>query len=183
MARLLRLAGAAVVAALLMAGAASASTLQVTAAKGAFTIATHQGAGVYRTTVVVPTEYTLRSDSAVHGTAVVTTAAKTLHGSVQSVAPAPYNDDECAANVGYNHVAVWLVRAAGERVPVYVDAGPDGTTLLTWCANAATKLAVTGVTLSIRNGFDPPAVHGPFTWQALFDSGKTEAATAAVGHE
>jgi hypothetical protein len=180
MARLLRPAGAAAVAALLMAGAATASTLQVKSAKGAFTIATHQDAGVYRTTVVVPTEYMLRAGRPVRGTAVVTTAAKTLRGSLQSVAPARYNDDECAANVGYDHVAVWLVRAAGVQLPVYVDAGPEGTTLLTWCANAATKLAVTGVTISINRGFDLPAVHGAFTWQALFDSGKTQRATSSV---
>jgi hypothetical protein len=81
-----------------------------------------------------PTEYTLRTDRPVHGTAVVTTAAKTLHGSLHSVAPASYNDDECAANVGYDHVAIWLVRAGSVQLPVYVDAGREGTTLLTWCA-------------------------------------------------
>ena len=163
-----------------MAGAASASTLQVTAVAGAVTIATLQTAGVYRTTVVVPSEYTLRADRPVRGTAVVTTAAKSLHGTVRPVAPEPYDNDECAANVGYAHLAVWLVRASGVQLPVYVDAGPAGTTLLTWCATAATKLAVTGVTISIEHGFDLPAVHGAFTWQALFDSGKTEAATASV---
>jgi hypothetical protein len=46
--------------------------------------------------------------------------------------------------------------------------------------NSATKLAVTGVTISINRGFDLPAAHGAFTWQALFDSGKTQGAMSSV---
>lgn len=167
------------VAALLTAGAASASTLQVSAAEGSFTIATRQSPGVYRTTVLVPTEYTLHAGGA-HGTATVTTAAKTLHGTVRSVPAAPYDDDACASNVGYDHVAVWIVRAAGVQFPVYVDAGPQGTTLLTWCAAPATRLPVVGVSLSMRGAFDRPAVHGSLTWRAEFDGGTTQQIQAVV---
>lgn len=179
MARLLRPTGAAVVAALLMAGAASASTLQVTAAKGAFTIATRQAPGVTRTTVLVPTQYTLLAGRA-HGTAVVTTAAATLHGTVQSVPAAPYDDDACASNVGYEHAAVWLIRVSGAQFPVYVDAGPQGTTLLTWCAAPATGLPVVGVSLSVHGAFARPVAHRALTWHALFDSGTTEQIQAVV---
>jgi hypothetical protein len=153
--------------------------MQVSAAKGSFTVATRQAPGVYRTTVLVPTVYTLRAH-AVHGTAVLSTVTATLRGSVQSVDPTPYNEDDCAANVGYDHVAVWLVRAAGVTMPVYVDAGPQGTTLLTWCAAPATNLPVLGVTLSVRGAFAQPAVHGVHVWNAQFDSGTTEQVRAVV---
>jgi hypothetical protein len=179
MARLLRPTGAAVVAALLMAGAATASTLQVTAAKGAFRIDTKQTPGVYRTTVVVPTVYTLRA-RAVHGTAVIATVNSKLHGSVRAVDPAPYDNDQCAANVGYDHAAVWLVRAAGASMPVYVDAGPQGTTLLTWCASPATHLPVLGVSLSLRGAFALPAMRSRIVWNAQFDSGTTERVRAVA---
>jgi hypothetical protein len=179
MARLLRPTGAAVVAALLMAGAATASTLQVKATKGVFTIATRQAPGVYRTTVLVPTQYTLRARS-VHGTASILTATATLDGTVQAVDPTPYDNDDCAANVGYDHIAVWLVRAAGASLPVYVDAGPQGTTLLTWCAAPATNLPVLGVTLSVHGAFALPAAHRAIVWNAQFDSGTTEQVRAVV---
>lgn len=169
----LRWTGAVAFTALVAAGAAQASNLRVGTLR---TIAVHQDAGVYRTTVLVPAAYTLRAVR-VHGTAVVAGAAGTARGTVTSVDPAAYDADACASNVGYDHLAVWLIRLPAASIPVYVDAGPDGTTLLTWCAAAARA-----VTLHVAGAFARPVDHGAYTWRAQFDAAQTTEARW-VAHE
>lgn len=167
----LRWTGAVAFTALVAAGAAQASTLRVSAPG---TIAVGQDAGVYRTTVLVPAAYTLRTVR-VHGQAAVTGATGTTTGTVTSVDPTAYDDDACAANVGYDHLAVWLIHLPAASIPVYVDAGPGGTTSLTWCAPA-----VQAMSLRVPGAFAGPVAHGVYVWRALFDAGRTTEARSVV---
>ena len=133
-------------AALLVAAPACASTLRVAATHRGLTISTKQDPGVYRTTVYVPGAYWLRPDARVAGPAAVRVAGgRTLTGRIHAADPRTFADNNCAADKGYRHLAVWVLALGRLQIPVYVDPSFDGTTALTWCASRATRLRVTAV--------------------------------------
>lgn len=189
---MLRPAICAALAALAAATAANASTLRVWS-PGQVTIATHQDLGVYRTTVLAPAAYRLDSRLAAGthiGTAAVNVVTAegplTFTGWIEKASVAGFTPDNCAADAGYAHVGVWLLEVrqtdglARAEIPVYLDAGPAGTTALTYCASSAADMTVTGVTLTTTALLDP-VVHARYTWWALFDATHTTK-TKAVAH-
>jgi hypothetical protein len=178
-------------AALLVAAApAAASSLHVTQAHGDITISTRQDPGVYRTTVLVPAAFWLHRSAHVAGGATVQVATATgpvtFVGWIQNATPLDYAIDDCAADVGYAHQAVWLLvlrqsnGIAAAQIPIFVDAGPHGTTALTWCASRAADMNVTSVKFTLDPVFSAPVQHGTYRWQAEFDSGKTADAFATM---
>jgi hypothetical protein len=188
--KLLRLALPAAAAVLVVAAPAAASSLHVSAKPGEVTISTRQDPGVYRTTVLVPAAYWLHRHAHVAGSASIRVATAsgplTFTGWVQAAKAADYAIEHCAADKGYSHVAVWVLELrqvngiARAEIPVFVDPGPGGTTALTWCASSAADMEVTAVTFTLDPVFGEPVVHGPYTWQAQFDDGKTTTAKATV---
>jgi hypothetical protein len=180
-----------VAAVLLVAAApAGASSLRVAQAHGDITISTRQDPGVYRTTVLVPAAFWLHRSAHVAGGATVRVATAsgplTFVGWIQNATPLDYAIDDCAADMGYDHQAVWLLELrqsngiASAEIPVFVDAGPRGTTALTWCASTAADMSVTSVSFTLDPVFSAPVRHGTYRWQAQFDSGKTANAFATM---
>lgn len=188
---MLRPAICAALAALAAATAAHASSLRVSS-PGRVTIAARQDPGVYRTTVLAPAAFRLdpRVKIGAHvGTAVVNVLTAegplTFTGWIEKANPAGFTPDDCAADAGYRHLAVWLVEVrqtdglARAEIPVFLDAGPAGTTALTYCASSAADMTVTGVTLT-TSGLLDPIVHARYTWWALFDAARTTKAKAVA---
>lgn len=183
MTKLARLALPAVAALLVAAAPAAASTLRVKAAHSDITISTQQDAGVYRTTVLAPAAFWLHPHARVAGSALVKVATAsgplTFVGRLRNASPLDYALDECAADKGWNHQAVWVLELrqsngiANAEIPVFVDSGPRGTTALTWCASSAADMNVTAVRFTLDPVFGMPARHGAYRWQAQFDSGTT----------
>jgi hypothetical protein len=169
--------------ALVLAAPAAASTFRVRSAHGDITIATRQDTGVYRTTIYVPSEYWLNARARVAGPAAVRVATasgpRTLTGHIGSADPRTFAGNNCAADMGYHHLAVWVLTLGRVRIPVYVDASFQGMTALTWCASRSTHMNVSAVSFTLDPAFAAPA-HGTYVWHALFDSGKTVAAAARV---
>lgn len=190
MTKLTRLVLPAAIALLVTAAPVGASTLRVKATHGDVTISTRQDPGVYRTTVLVPAAYWLRAHARVAGSATVQVATAsgplTFDGWIRAVDPLDYAPDECAADAGETHLAVWVLElrqsdgVASAEIPVFVDAGPHGTTALTWCASSAADMNVTAVGFTLDPVFGAPLRHGAYMWQALFDDGNTSAVTATV---
>lgn len=190
MTKLIRLALPAAAALLVLAAPAGASTLHVRAAHGDITISTRQDAGVYRTTVLVPAAFWLHPHGRLSGSAAVEVATAsgplTFVGRIVATSPSDYAIDDCAADMGYDHVAVWLLELrqsngiASAEIPVFVDAGPGGTTALTWCATTAADMDVTAVRFTLDPVFAFPVRHGTYRWRASFDSGTTASAFATM---
>jgi hypothetical protein len=189
MTKLVRLALLAAAALLVVAAPAAASSLRVKEAHGDITISTRQDPGVYRTTVLVPAAYWVHPHAHVAGAATVAvstaTGPLTFVGWIQNAAARDYTSDDCAVDKGYDHLAVWVLELrqsngiANAQIPVFVDAGPNGMTALTWCASTAADMNVTAVTFTLDPVFEAP-VHGSYRWQAQFDSGKTADAFATM---
>jgi hypothetical protein len=169
------------------AGAAPAA-LQVTSMSHvlggitAATIVTRQDPAAYRTTLSAPAAYQLPNVGHVGrrvGTAVVNASTDqgevTFAGWITGLNPAGYSEDDCAAFAGYAHEAVWLMQVrqtdgiAHVEIPIFVDAGPGGTTELSLCAAAAADMTITGVTLHLNGALKNPVVHGAYPWRAHFD--------------
>jgi len=190
MTKLTRLALLAAAALLVAAAPAAASSLHVKAAHRDITISTQQDTGVYRTTVLAPAAFWLHPHAHVAGSAFVKVATAsgplTFVGRVRNGDLRDYAIDDCAADKGFNHLAVWVLELrqsngiASAEIPVYVDAGPRGTTALTWCASKAADMNVTAVTFTLDPVFTMPARRGAYRWQALFDSGTTANAFATM---
>ena len=179
----------AAVAALAVAGsAAAATTLHVTSSSrvlghaGTVSIATQQDPAAYRTTVLVPAAYGLRTEARndrTIGTALVQTSTAvgelTFDGWIITQRQGDYVNDDCAAFAGENHLAVWLLRLrqtdgiARIEIPVFVDAAPAGRVELTWCASRAADMTVTGVSISLPGVFVNPRAAGAYAWRANFD--------------
>lgn len=188
MGTLLRLTAAGLAASAVLAAAAVAApalvvrTPQVVDRAGAVTVATQEGPGTYRTTILAPAAYRLPETGRLGrqlGTALVhvSTPAGPLafHGFVVADDPASYVNDACAAFAGEDHAAVWLLALrqvdglARASIPVFVDHGPSGQTELTWCASAAADMTVTGVSFTVRGAIRNPAAAGTYAWHARFD--------------
>lgn len=160
------------------------STPHLVKSAGPATIATRESPGTYRTTVSAPAAYGLLGAHRLGrpvGTATIHVsaaggAALAFTGTITSVAPANYVNDRCAAFAGEAHQAVWLAQVrqvdglARAEMPVFVDRGPGGRTLLTWCASSAADMTVTGVALRLDRTFLSPVVAGGYTWRAQFDN-------------
>jgi hypothetical protein len=184
----------AALAALLVAGSATAAaSLQVTSSSRAFghagtvSIATQQDPAAYRTTVLVPAAYGLRTATGADrtiGTAVVHTSTAvgelTFDGWIVTQRQGDYANDDCAWFAGQNHLAVWLLRLrqtdgiARIEIPVFVDAAPAGRVELTWCASRAADMTVTGVSVRLPGGFVNPGAAGTYAWRANFDLASME---------
>lgn len=190
MTKLIRLALLATIALLVTASPAEASTLRVKAAHGDITISTRQDLGVYRTTVLVPAAYWLHAHAHVAGPATVSVATAagplTFVGRLEAAEALDYASDDCAADMSTTHLAVWILELrqsneiANAEIPVFVDAGPHGTTALTWCASSAADMNVTAVGFTLNPVFEAPVRHGAYAWQALFDNGNTSEVTTSV---
>jgi hypothetical protein len=192
--------GAASIAALAAAASAAAApallvtpTSRVLGAAAGAVIATHQDASAYRTTVSAPAAWGLRAGNNVGqtvGAAVVqvTTAvgALTFAGWITGESPAGFVNDDCAAFAGYDHLAVYLMQVrqvdglARAEIPIFVDAGPGGTTLLTWCAASAADMTVTDVTVRLTRSLVNPIVHGVYAWRANFDLAGGDVSTVGI---
>jgi hypothetical protein len=179
MTKLVRLALPVAAVLLVVAGPAAASSLRVKQAHGDITISTRQDPGVYRTTVLAPAAFWLHRHARVAGGATVHAATPngpvTFVGWIQSASPLDYAIDDCAADMGYAHEAVWLLvlrqsnGIASAEIPVFVDAGPHGTTALTWCASREADMNVTAVSFTLDPVFTVPLKHASYHWQAQFD--------------
>lgn len=188
---MLRPAICAALVALAAATAAHASSLRVWT-PGQVTISARQDTSVYRTTVLAPAAFRLdpRLRVGAHiGTAVVNVVTAegplTFTGWIEKASLAGFTPDDCAADAGDTHLGVWLLDVrqtnglARAQIPVYLDAGPAGTTALTYCASSAADMTVTGVTIATTALLDP-LVHARYTWWALFDASRTTKAKAVA---
>lgn len=167
---------------LVAAGPAAASTLRVAASHGDVRIWTRQSPGVYRTTVYVPGAYWLTTPKRVAGPAAVRVTTKSgpqlLRGRIRAADPRAFAGNNCAADKGYHHLAVWVLAFGRVQIPIYVDPSFDGTTALTWCASRATHLRVTAVSFTLDPVFT--VRRGTYVWHAVFDHGTASVAEARV---